>query len=83
MTIVHLEDLLSDAEIKKLREKVTAALENDSTAVLVGGGEIFATLMGPKAIRDAVHQRVLSRLLEDPKELQRLQARFESEDLVE
>jgi hypothetical protein len=83
MTIVHLEDVFTKDEVNKLRERVAAALENDSTAVLVGGGEIFATLMGPQAIRDAVHQRVLSKLIEDPKELDRLKARFESDDLVQ
>jgi hypothetical protein len=82
MTIVTLEDFLSSDEISRLSEKVSAALANDKTAVLVGGGEIIATFMGPEALRDAVHQRVLSKLVNNPEELDRLQKRFGSDDLV-
>ncbi len=83
MTIVTLEDVLSKEEVARVAAKVSAALATDKTAVLVGGGEVLATFMGPEAIRDAIHQRVLTRLVEDPKELERLRERFESdEDLV-
>jgi len=84
MTIVTLEDILSKEEVERLSAKVSEALATDKTAVLVGGGEVLATFMGPQAIRDAIHQRVLTRLVENPEELKRLKERFENdEDLVE
>lgn len=80
MNIVSLDDILSKEEVARLAAKVSEALASDKTAVLIGGGEVLATVMGPQAIRDAIHQRVLKRLLDDPNELERLQHRLKNDD---
>lgn len=81
MTVISLDDLQKEIG-EELAKKIEAALKGDSVAAVTAGGKLVATLMGPQAVRDAVHLRVLQRLATDPDTIDKLKKRFESDDLV-